>query len=155
MNPDSRFTPLQLDVRHELGLQFLSKLDLVFGCLDNREARYYVNRYCYLLRKIFIDGGLESLNGAVSVFKLPETACYECTLTRTDRAELQKRISCLKSSEPEIKQHIPTAPTIASIIAGMQVQIGVRALHKMDIPAGKRLGLYGLSDMFFDVKLEI
>lgn len=155
INPEATFTPLGIDVRYDLGLNLLRGVDLAFGCLDNREARYYLNRSCYLLRKTFIDGGLDTLNGAVSVFQPPETACYECTLSQTDRAELSKRISCLKSTEPELKAHIPTAPTVASIVGGMQAQIGVRALHALQIPAGKRIGLYGLTDVFFDIKLEI
>lgn len=155
MNPDSHFYPLHCDARYDLGLAFLSRMDLVFGCLDNREARYFVNRACMLLRKRFIDGGLDTLNGSVSFFHPPETACYECTLTAADRAELQKRISCLHDPTPEIKTHVPTAPTIASIIGGMQVQIGLRALHELDVPAGMRLGLYGLSDVFFQINLEI
>ena len=155
INPDCIFTPLLRDVRYGLGLGFLANIDLIFGCLDNREARYFINRYCYLLGKRFIDGGLDHLNGSVTVFHPPVTACYECTLTAVDRAELQKRISCLKSVEPEIKHHVPTASTIAAIIGGLQVQIGVRALHGLEVPAGKRLGLYGLSDIFFDVQLEI
>ena len=154
INPDCRVHALELDVRFGLGLGFISKIDLIFGCVDNREARYYVNRSCYLLKKLFLDGGLDTLNGSVSVFHAPETPCYECTLTRVDRAELQKRISCLKSQDPEIKQHVPTAPTTAAIIAGLQVQIGIRALHGLHIPEGKRIGMYGLSDVFFEIKLE-
>jgi adenylyltransferase/sulfurtransferase len=154
LNPDCITHVCPIDVRHDLGLFFLKGIDLIFGCLDNREARYYINRNCFLLRKLFIDGGLDSLNGSVSVFQPPDTACYECTLTSTDRQELQKRLSCLKSSDPEIKQHVPTAPTIASIIGGLQVQIGIRALHGLPIPSGKRIGLYGLSDVFFDIHLE-
>ena len=155
MNPDSSFVPLRIDVRYDLGFGFLSQMDLILGCLDNREARYAMNRYAYFLKKPFIDGGLDTLNGSVSVFMPPATACYECTLSGVDRAELQKRISCLKSTDPEIKQHVPTAPTIASIIGALQVQIGVRQLHGLQVPAGKRLGLYGLSDVFFDIALEI
>jgi molybdopterin/thiamine biosynthesis adenylyltransferase len=155
INPDSTFTPLRTDVRYNLGLGFLSRIDLVLGCLDNREARYAINRYCYLLQKPFIDGGLDTLNGSVSFFAPPATACYECTLSQVDRAELQKRISCLKSVDPEIQHHVPTAPTIASIIAGLQVQLAVRHLHGLQVPAGKRLGMYGLSDVFFDIALEI
>jgi len=155
INPDSNFTPLRTDVRYNIGLGFLSRVDLILGCLDNREARYAINRYCYLLQKPFIDGGLDTLNGSVSFFAPPATACYECTLSQVDRAELQKRISCLKSVDPEIKHHVPTAPTIASIIAGLQVQLGVRHLHGLQVPAGKRLGMYGLSDVFFDIALEI
>ena len=154
LNPDCTAVPLPIDVRHEIGLAFLRKMDVIFGCLDNREARYYINRSCFLLNKLFIDGGLETLNGSVSIFHPPETPCYECTLGPVDRSELQKRLSCLKSADPEIKQHVPTAPTIASIVAGLQVQIGVRALHGLQVPAGKRLGLYGLSDVFFDITLE-
>jgi molybdopterin-synthase adenylyltransferase len=95
------------------------------------------------------------LNGSVSFFLPPASACYECTLSQVDRAELQKRISCLKSVDPEIKHHVPTAPTIASIIGGLQVQFAVRYLHGLQVPAGKRLGMYGLSDVFFDIALEI
>ena len=155
INPDSVFIPLRTDVRYDLGLGFLSRVDLIFGCLDNREARYAINRYSYLLQKPFIDGGLDTLNGSVSFFAPPATACYECTLSSVDRAELQKRISCLKSTDPEIKQHVPTAPTIASIIGALQVQLGVRYLHGLQVPAGKRLGMYGLSDVFFDIALQI
>jgi len=154
LNPDCRVHPLVLDVRYNLGLAFLKRMNLIFGCLDNREARYYINRNSFLLKKTFIDGGLDTLNGSVSVFQPPETACYECTLGPADRAELQKRISCLKSVDPEIKHHVPTAPTIASIVGGLQVQIGIRALHDLKIPSGKRIGLYGLSDVFFEIQFE-
>ena len=155
MNADCDVHPLTIDVRYDVGLAFLKKIDLVFGCLDNREARYHINRNCYLLKKTFIDAGLDTLNGSVTVFQLPASACYECTLTPVDRLELQKRLSCLKSNVPELKQHVPTAPTIASIVGGLQVQIGVRALHGLTIPSGKRLGLYGLSDVFFEIQFAI
>jgi molybdopterin/thiamine biosynthesis adenylyltransferase len=155
MNPDCCMEALQADARYELGLNFMRTIDIVLSCLDNREARYYINRICYLLQKPFIDGGLDALSGSVSFFHSPQTACYECTFNRTDRAELQKRISCLKSTQPEIKSQVPTAPTIASIIAGIQVQIAVRHLHGLQTPVGKRIGLYGLSDHFFDYKMEI
>lgn len=154
LNPDTHAYPLRCDVRYHPGLGFLKQTDVIFGCLDNREARYFVNRNCFLLRKTFIDGGLEALNGSVSVFQPPDSACYECTLSPTDRQELQKRISCLKSAEPEIRQHVPTAPTISSIIGGLQAQIAIRALHGLPIPTGKRMGLYGLSDVFFQIQLE-
>lgn len=155
MNPDCEAIPLLRDVRFELGLHFLSKMDLIFGCLDNREARYYLNRSCYLLSKTWIEGGLDTLNGSVSVFCLPQTACYECTLGAGDRTELQNRIACLPSSIPETRVHVPTAPTVASIVGGIQVQIGIRKLHDLPIPCGKRIGTYGLSDVFFDICLEI
>jgi molybdopterin-synthase adenylyltransferase len=155
MNPDCDVHPLVIDVRYDVGLAFLKNVDLTFGCLDNREARYQINRNCYLLKKTFVDAGLDTLNGSVSIFQPPATACYECTLTPVDRLELQKRLSCLKSKVPEMKHHVPTAPTIASIVAGLQVQIGIRALHGLPIPSGKRLGLYGLSDVFFEIQLAI
>ena len=155
LNPDVHTRAMRCDVRSDLGLAFLKNMDVVFGCLDNREARYFVNRSCYLLKKLFIDGGLDTLNGSVSVFHPPQTACYECTLNPADRQELQRRISCLKSAEPEVKHHIPTAPTIAAIIGGLQTQIAIRAIHGLNIPAGKRIGLYGLTDLFFEIALEI
>src|SRR5262245_5958720 len=38
MNPDCNVSALCCDARYDIGLAFLKTMDVVFGCLDNREA---------------------------------------------------------------------------------------------------------------------
>jgi adenylyltransferase/sulfurtransferase len=105
--------------------------------------------------KVFVDAGLDHLNGDVRTYVLPNGPCYECGLSEKDRKELKRKASCLKLTREDVALgKVPTAPTIASIAGGIQTQVAIRALHGRPIPGGRRLGLYGLSDVTFDVKLE-
>ena len=47
MNPDTVVTPLSVNVLTEVGLGTFRDVDVVIGCLDNREARLWVNRCCW------------------------------------------------------------------------------------------------------------
>ncbi|MBX3466895.1 MAG: ThiF family adenylyltransferase [Planctomycetes bacterium] len=156
MNPDVRAVPIKGDLRYVLGLGLLRRADVVLGCLDNIAARVYLSRHAYRLGKPSVDAGLDTLNGDVYTFTPPESACYECRLKEADRKEFKRRQSCLKLSRKETATgKVPTAPTIAAIASGLQTQIAVRLIHGMPVPAGRRLGLYGMSDVFFDYHLDV
>jgi molybdopterin/thiamine biosynthesis adenylyltransferase len=66
----------------------------VIGCLDNREARLALNRFCYWMGKPWVDGAIQELLGLVRVFVPGDGACYECTLTEQARRDLALRYSC-------------------------------------------------------------
>ena len=67
------------------------------------------------------------------MFIPPDGACYECTMSENDYLLLNKRKSCMLLGLDEIHQgKIPTTPTVASIIAGIQVQEAVKFLHRRD-----------------------
>jgi len=156
MNPDVRAISVQGDLRFALGLGVFRRADVVLGCLDNIAARVYLSRHAYRMGKPSIDAGLDGLNGDVYTFSPPDGPCYECRLKEPDRKEFKRRQSCLKLSRSELSLgHVPTAPTIAAIAGGLQSQIAVRMLHDLPTPRGRRLGLYGLSDTFFDIALSI
>lgn len=156
INPDVRAVAVEGDLRYALGLGVIRRADVVLSCLDNIAARVYLSRHCYRMGKPSIDAGLDHLNGDVYTFAPPEGPCYECRLKEPDRKEFRRRQSCLKLSRAESSLgKVPTAPTIAAITAGMQVQIAVRLIHGLPVPAGRRLGLYGLSDVFFDIALGV
>lgn len=156
INPDCQIVPVVGNINYDLGLGVIAGADVVIGCLDNIEARFRLNRACYRLGKVFIDAGLDHLNGDVRVYHGAERACYECGLSEHDRKTLEKQMSCLKLARGEAKgRAIPTVPTSSSIIAGLQVQLAVRHLHGLAIPSGRRLGLYGLSDVWFDNELTL
>lgn len=157
INPDTVAIPIQGDLRYSLGLGVVRRAAVVLGCLDNIAARVYLSRHAYRLGKPSIDAGLDTVNGDVYTFTPPESACYECRLKEADRKEFRRRQSCLKLSRSEVDLggKVPTAPTTAAIASGIQTQIAVRLIHGLRIPAGRRLGLYGMSDVFFDYELSI
>lgn len=156
LNPDVRAVPIQGDLRFHLGLGLIRRADVILGCLDNIAARVYLSRHAYRLGKPSVDAGLDHLNGDVYTFAPPDGPCYECRLKENDRKEFKRRQSCLKLSRKEISLgRVPTAPTVAAIAAGLQTQIAVRAIHGLPVPSGRRLGLYGMSDVFFDIQLAI
>ena len=47
MNPDCQIIPIFGDVLTEIGLGMVRDVDLVICCVDNREARLWINRMCW------------------------------------------------------------------------------------------------------------
>jgi len=155
INPDIEAIPIHGDLRFVLGYGLVRRADVILGCLDSLEARYYLNHHAMKTATTYIDAGLDHLNGDVIVFKPPESACYECQMQTLEKKEIKRRQSCLKLTREDIAMgKVPTSPTISAIIAGMQSQIAVRAIHGRPIPVGRRLGMYGMTDMTFDIRLE-
>jgi molybdopterin/thiamine biosynthesis adenylyltransferase len=114
----------------DLGLGIFKEFDIVIGGLDNREARLFINQSCWKTNKPWIDGAIEVLTGVARMFIPPGGTCYECTMNEQDYKLLNKRKSCLMLGiEDIIEGKIPTTPTIASIIAAMQVQEAIKYLH--------------------------
>ncbi len=115
------------------GLGVFKNFDLIIGGLDNREARLFINQSCWKINKPWIDGAIEVLTGVARMFIPPDNACYECTMSEIDYKLINKRKSCMLLGLDEINEgKIPTTPTIASIIAGVQVQEAVKYLHKRE-----------------------
>ena len=131
INPDITVEGRSGDINYDIGLGVFSEMDIVFGALDNREARVTINAACYKLGIPFVDGAIEVTNGMVRVFTAAEDQpCYECTMSELDYQLLNMRRSCALLSRDEILEgKIPTTPTTGSIIAGMQVQEAVKLLH--------------------------
>ena len=74
----------------------------MIGCLDNREARLWVNRQCWKTGTPWIDAGIQEIQGVVKVFVPPDSACYECAMTERDYQLLNRRYSCPLLSRDEI-----------------------------------------------------
>jgi len=154
LNPDTEVVPLLADVVHEVGLGLFQHVDVVIGCLDNREARLWVNRCCWKTTTPWVDGGIQEINGVVKVFVPPDSACYECAMTENDYRLINLRYSCpLLRREDLLSGKVPTAPTIASIIAGIQVQEALKLLHDMPVSAGQALVFNGVSNQFYSTQL--
>ncbi len=150
LNPDVHIQYLHGDVTTQLGLGIVRRMDAVIGCLDNREARLAVNRYCYWMNKPWIDGAIQELLGLVRVFVPGQGACFECTLTEQARRDLSLRYSCpLLARRNILLGKVPTTPTIASIMGGMQAQEALKLIHNMPVEVGKVIHYNGLvNDMY-------
>jgi molybdopterin/thiamine biosynthesis adenylyltransferase len=143
--PEATVRPLVANVMQDCGLGLFAWADLILAGLDNREARLWINRAAWKVGRPWIDGAIEGINGVARVFLPGRPPCYECTLGETDWAILNRRMSCnLLLHEANPQGRTPTTPTISSIIAGVQVQETVKALHGLPTLAGKGYVFEGL-----------
>ncbi len=147
LNPQLHVQYLHGNVTTQLGLGIIRRMDAVIGCLDNREARLALNRFCYWMNKPWVDGAIQELLGLMRVFVPGQGACFECTLTESARRDLSLRYSCpLLARQNILLGKVPTTPTIASIIGGMQAQEALKLIHAMPVEAGKVVHFNGLTN---------
>lgn len=150
INPNVHVQYLNGDVSTQLGAGVFRRMDVVIGCLDNREARLAVNRYCYWMNVPWVDGAIQELLGLVRVFKPGEGACFECTLTEAARRELSMRYSCpLLARENVLLGKVPTTPSIASIIGAMQAQEALKIIHDLPTQPGKVIRYNGMTNEMY------
>ena len=144
--PGEHIRPLVGNVMYDCGLGLFGWSDLIFAGLDNREARLWINRSAWRMNRPWIDGAIEGINGIARVFLPGSPPCYECTLGETDWKLLEKRMSCnLLARQPNVEGKVPTTPTISSIIAGIQVQEGVKLIHGLPTLASRGYMFEGLN----------
>jgi molybdopterin/thiamine biosynthesis adenylyltransferase/DNA-binding transcriptional regulator YhcF (GntR family) len=145
INPQVRVQYFNGDVTSALGLGVFRRMDAIIGCLDNREARLAINRFCYWVNKPWVDGAIQELLGLMRVFVPGQGACYECTLTEQALRDLSLRYSCpLLARQNILLGKVPTTPTIASIIGGMQSQEALKLIHGLPVEAGKVVHFNGM-----------
>lgn len=128
--PEMRTHWFHGNIVYDLGLGAYRWADIVIGGLDNREARLAINQSSYKVNRPWIDGAIEQLNGVARMFVPPEGACYECTMSEKDWELLEMRRSCNLLTRDEMQAgKVPTTPTTASVVAGIQVQEAVKHVH--------------------------
>lgn len=156
INPDCQVFPLHGNVLAHIGLGLVRDVDVVFGCLDNREARLWVNRMCWKVGTPWIDGGIQEINGVAKVFRPPHGSCYECAMTEMDYKLISLRYSCPLLRQEEILQgRVPTAPTIASLIGALQVQEGLKLIHELPSAESSALVFNGIANRFYKTDFPV
>jgi adenylyltransferase/sulfurtransferase len=147
LNPNVHVQYFHGDITTALGLGIFRRMDVIIGCLDNREARLAVNRFAYWINKPWVDGAIQEFLGLARVFVPGEGACFECTLTEQARRDLSIRYSCpLLARENVLLGKVPTTPTIASIIAGIQSQEALKLIHNKPVEPGKVIHFNGMTN---------
>jgi molybdopterin/thiamine biosynthesis adenylyltransferase len=155
INPDTQAIPIHGNVMTDLGLGVFRDVDVVIGCLDNREARLWVNRCCWKVGTPWVDGGIQEISGVAKVFVPPHSACYECAMTENDYKLISLRYSCpLLKREDILAGKVPTAPTIASIIAGLQTQEALKLIHGLPVQAGAAMVFNGIANNFYTTNYQ-
>ena len=153
INPDCNVTAINGDVMADIGLAFVRDVDVVVCCVDNREARLWINRMCWKVGTPWIDGGIQEINGVVKLFTPPDGPCYECGMTEKDYQLIQLRYSCPLLKLEDMQQgKVPTAPTIASIIGGLQAQEALKVIHGMTSESGEAMVFNGVANQFYKSK---
>ena len=153
LNPDCKVYDLNGDVMADIGLGLVRDVDVVICCVDNREARLWINRMCWKVGTPWIDGGIQEINGVTKVFSPPDGPCYECAMTERDYQLIQLRYSCPLLKLEEMQQgKVPTAPTIASIIGGLQAQEALKLIHGMETGTGEAMVFNGVTNQFYKTK---
>jgi len=146
LSPEAMVQPLVANILYDCGLGLFHWSDLIIAGLDNREARLWINRAAWKMKRPWVDGAIEGINGVARVFVPGSPPCYECTLGETDWALLERRMSCnLLAREEETAGKVPTTPTISSIIAAVQVQEAVKLIHGLPTLAGRGYIFEGLN----------
>ncbi|MEM6271552.1 MAG: ThiF family adenylyltransferase [Bacteroidota bacterium] len=129
INPEVSALAMKGDVMTDLGLGFLRTVDVAIGCVDNRLARLYLNRWCFRVGLPWVDGGILNLSGQVSAYRSGE-ACYECGLGEQAWRDIRQRMGCADMAmRYAVAGQMPTTPLSASLIAAVQVQEALRLLH--------------------------
>jgi adenylyltransferase/sulfurtransferase len=156
LNPDVKVKAWHGDINYELGLGVFRNVDVIIGCLDNREARLSINRFSWAINRPWVDGAIQELMGIVRVFWPGQGACYECTLTDLDYQMINLRYSCPLLARQNILQgKVPTTPTSASIVAAFQTQEALKLIHNMEVQPGKAMMINGLTNDIYTTEYPV
>ena len=138
INPEANLIAINGDISADVGLGLIKEMDIVIGCVDNRWARYCINRLCMRAGVPWIDGGISELEGSVRLFE-PGKNCYACTLSNEDISEMKQRFSCAGNIRRALKtESAPTTSLIASIIGAVQVQEALKFIHNNNSDKDKK-----------------
>ena len=130
MNSDLDIQPVFGNIAYDVGLGLIRRMDVVIGCVDNRWARYCINRLCMRAGIPWVDGGIDGLEGTARVFK-PGENCYACNLGPEGLKDMAYRMPCAGVIHRDIAAgKSPTTPIAAAIIAAVDVQEAIKLLER-------------------------
>jgi adenylyltransferase/sulfurtransferase len=153
LNPDVQVLALNSSIQ-EVPSAVWEETDLIVDGLDTFEARRWLNSLCISKNKPLIHGGMYGWWGNVQRVVPFETPCLECQpLLPAER--LQK--ACTppgqrrKNEPPQPK--VPSIASIATVVAGIQVQEVLKHLLNVGAPLDNYLFYDGLHQQFTVLKL--
>jgi len=140
LTPGMKATPIVSRVE-DLDTAIFGKNDIVFGCLDNFNARVHANSHTRAASTPYIDCGMQGLIGRVFV-SLPTGPCLECASNITHSKIAALRYSCTGSTVSFFIPPVPAEITTTSIVAAVAVREGLRLLSPKAPPLGGQIIYY-------------
>jgi adenylyltransferase/sulfurtransferase len=119
--------------------RLLSGVDIVVDGLDNMRTRYLVNRFCAREKIPYVFGAAVGVEGNLSVFSPPETACLECIFPNVKDADL---MGC------DVRGVLGAT---AGIVGTMQAMETVKVLTGIGAALRNRLLICDFADAYFTV----
>ena len=149
INPNVHVQYLHGDVNTQLGLGIFRRMDVVIGCLDNREARLSVNRYCYWMNKPWVDGAIQEFLGLVRVLCPVRAPVLNArSLNRpagTSPCDIPVRFSPVKMYfSGKFQPHRPAPPSLAQCRPG-----SLKIIHGLPVEAGKVTRYNGMTNELY------
>ncbi|NKB64274.1 MAG: hypothetical protein GKR95_19885 [Gammaproteobacteria bacterium] len=131
-NPDCRVVGLNGRLQEEVGLDLVREADIVFGCLDNVEARLELSLLCAEADTLYLDGGLTPWEGVVSAFRpFEQDVCFSCGIGIHEMRDITLRKSCsMFAQRVQASEGVPTTPITSSVTGALMVQEGLRYLFR-------------------------
>lgn len=143
MAPETEVTPICGDIAYDVGLGLIRRMNVLIGCVDNRWARYCINRHAMRAGIPWVDGGIDTLEGTARVFR-PGENCYACSLGPEGLRDMARRMSCAGMIRRNIEAgKTPTTSIAASIIGAVEVQEALKLLHPQEMQQGELTSLCG------------
>jgi molybdopterin/thiamine biosynthesis adenylyltransferase len=155
LNPDVKVACICGDITTDVGLGVFRSMDIVLVGVDNFGARIFVNRACFKVGTPWINGGIQELVGEFHIYIPGKGACYECNLPTEAYQEIKRRLSCLLPIEEVEQGRVPTTPTIASIVGGLQVQEALKLIHGHEVTGGSGLVFNGLTNEYLPANFPL
>lgn len=159
LNPEISARAIDGDLETDLGLGEIRDYDLVLGCLDSVYARWVLNRACQKAGRPWIDAGINSSIGEVSLYVNGKGPCYECGMTQQMWRQIHDRRSCMLLARQLPEKVVPTTTIISSLTAAVQVNEALAWIHgKPNLSPGEMvmvsLSPYSLSSVSMQVREE-
>jgi molybdopterin/thiamine biosynthesis adenylyltransferase len=136
-NPLIEVEPVPENLNAKNAEKLLSGMDCVVDGLDNMRTRYLVNRACAKLGIPYIFGAAIGVEGNLSVFHPPETACLECIFPNISDHGL---LTC------DVRGVLGATP---GIIGSMQAMETVKVLTGIGTTLKGKFMICDFSDMYF------
>ncbi len=136
-NPLIKVEPVPENLNAGNAERLLSDMDCVVDGLDNMRTRYLVNRVCAKLQIPYVFGAAIGLEGNISVFAPPETACLECVFPSVDDGSL---LTC------DVRGVVGATP---GVIGALQTLEAMKILAGVGSTLKGKLLICDFSDMYF------
>lgn len=140
----------------ELPQDMFEQHDIVFGCLDNVNARMHVNSHSRLAGRPYIDGSMRGTLGRVFVSLPPNGPCLECASNASHSKIASLRFSCTGSETAVFVPPVPAEITTTSIVSALTVREALRLLSEEAPPLEGQMIFYdGLRNSLELMEVEV